>query len=106
MRIPTPAKAKSEPALVSGLVAAVVALGASFGLNLSADQIGAVMVAVSAGLAFVTRSQVMPLVKVIPHVDAPTIAPVPLDVPAEVPTPISQDPTPPPAPIVPPPSVQ
>lgn len=51
---------KKEPALVSGLVAAVIALGVSFGLDLSEEQIGAIMAVTAAVLALVVRSQVSP----------------------------------------------
>ena len=51
---------KSEPALVTGLVSAVIALGVAFGLELSGEQTGAIMALVVAALAFVTRSQVTP----------------------------------------------
>jgi hypothetical protein len=53
---------RSEPAVVSGFIAAAIALVVAFGLKLSPEQIGAVMALVSAGLAFVTRSQVSPVV--------------------------------------------
>ena len=52
---------KSEPALLIGLVGAIIALVVSFGFKLSPDQIGGIMALVSAGLAFVTRSQVTPV---------------------------------------------
>ena len=52
---------RSEPAVVSGFIAAAIALVVAFGLKLSPEQIGAVMALVSAGLAFVTRSQVSPI---------------------------------------------
>jgi uncharacterized membrane protein len=52
---------RSEPAVVSGFIAAAIALVVAFGLKLSPEQIGAVMAVVSAGLAFVTRSQVSPV---------------------------------------------
>ena len=56
-------KIRTEPALLSGAIAAVLALAASFGFNLSADQVGSVMAVVTAGLAFLVRSQVSPVVK-------------------------------------------
>lgn len=55
------ARIRQEPALVIGIVGALIALGVSFGLELSPEQIGSVMAVVSAGLAFVTRSQVSPV---------------------------------------------
>ena len=53
-------RVRREPALVSGLVAAVIALVVSFGLELSPEQIGSIMAVVAALLAFVVRSQVTP----------------------------------------------
>ena len=50
-----------EPALIVGFVGAAIALGVSFGLPISAEQVGFVMAFVSAILAFVTRSQVAPV---------------------------------------------
>jgi hypothetical protein len=49
-----------EPALWLGLVSAVIALAVGFGLNVTPEQIGLIMAAVSAIIAFVTRSQVTP----------------------------------------------
>lgn len=49
-----------EPAVVVGFVGAAIALGVSFGLPITAEQVGFIMAFVSAGLAFVTRSQVSP----------------------------------------------
>lgn len=54
---------RNEPALVSGAVAAVIALLAAFGLDLSAEQVGAVLAVVAAVLAFVVRAQVTPTAK-------------------------------------------
>jgi len=56
------ARIRTEPALVSGLIAAVLALGISFGLPVSAEQVGFIMAVVSALLAVVVRSQVTPVV--------------------------------------------
>lgn len=50
---------KTEPVLVS-LVAALIALGVSFGLNLSADQQAAIMAVVVIVAGLVTRSKVTP----------------------------------------------
>ena len=50
-----------EPALIVGFVGAAIALGVSFGLPVTAEQVGFIMAFVSAGLAFVTRSQVAPV---------------------------------------------
>ena len=54
------ARIRSEPALVTGFTAAVIALGVAFGLDLTGEQTGAIMAVVTAALAFVTRSQVTP----------------------------------------------
>jgi hypothetical protein len=54
-------RVRNEPVLVTALVQAVLALIVSFGLDLSAEQIGSIL-AVSAGLlAFVARSKVTPV---------------------------------------------
>lgn len=50
---------KNEPVIVS-LVAALVALGVSFGLNLSADQQAAIMAVVVIVAGLVTRTKVTP----------------------------------------------
>lgn len=50
-----------EPAVILGLVGALIALAVGFGLDVSAEQTGLIMAAVSAVLAFVTRSQVTPV---------------------------------------------
>jgi len=52
------ARIQTEPALVSGFIAAVLSLAAAYGVNLSGDQIGTILAIVSAGLAFLVRSQV------------------------------------------------
>lgn len=49
-----------EPAAFLGLVGAAIALGVGFGLPVTSAQVGLIMAFVSAGLAFVTRSQVIP----------------------------------------------
>jgi hypothetical protein len=51
---------KNEPVLVS-LVAALIALGVSFGLNLSADQQTAIMAVVVIVAGLVTRQKVTPV---------------------------------------------
>lgn len=51
---------RREPALVTGAVSALIALGVAFGLNLTGEQTGAIMAVTTAVLAFVTRSQVTP----------------------------------------------
>ena len=60
---------RREPALVTGLVAAVIALGVSFGLDLSGEQTGAIMALTSAILAVVTRQQVTPYADVVEQLD-------------------------------------
>ena len=68
-------RVRREPALVSGLVAAVIGLGVSFGLELSKEQVGAIMALVVSILAFVTRRQVTPYVNVVERaVDGEVIA--------------------------------
>ncbi len=51
---------KREPALVSGLVSAIILLVVAFGFTLTPEQIGGIMAVVVAGLALFTRSQVVP----------------------------------------------
>lgn len=58
---------KREPALITGLVGALIAAGVAFGLDLSGDQTSAIMGVTVAVLAFVTRQQVTPADK--PHDD-------------------------------------
>lgn len=50
---------KREPALVLGAVQALLALALSFGLELSSQQIGAILAATAAILALVTRRQTL-----------------------------------------------
>lgn len=52
-----------EPALVLGLVSALIALSIGFGLNITAEQVSLIMAAVVAVASFVTRSQVTPVTK-------------------------------------------
>lgn len=52
---------KAEPALVAGFVQAVLALVVAFGLDLSPEQIGAILAVTAAGLALFTRSRVSPV---------------------------------------------
>lgn len=51
-----------EPALVLGLVGAVIALALAFGVDLSDEQVGAIMAAVVAVISIITRIQVTPIV--------------------------------------------
>lgn len=49
-----------EPALIIGATQALIALAVAFGLDLSPEQIGAVLAVTAAVLGMVTRSQVTP----------------------------------------------
>lgn len=49
-----------EPALISGLVVVLIALGTAFGLKWSVDQVGAVTAAFGAVLAIIVRANVTP----------------------------------------------
>jgi uncharacterized membrane protein len=53
-------KIRREPVLVTGFIAAVVALVTAFGLHLSNEQVAAINAVVVAILAFVARSKVSP----------------------------------------------
>jgi len=53
-----------EPALVMGALNAIIALAVGFGLELSPDQIGAIMAAVAAVIAVIVRSRVTPVEQV------------------------------------------
>lgn len=55
------ARIQREPALITGLVGALIAAGVSFGLDLSGDQTSALMGVTVAVLALITRSQVTPV---------------------------------------------
>ena len=50
-----------EPALIMGLVTAVLALVVSFGLDLSPEQVGTIVAVEAALLSVVTRSKVTPV---------------------------------------------
>lgn len=52
---------KQEPAVSSGVVAAVVALAAVFGLHLSPDVVGPVLAGLSLLLGVIVRSRVTPV---------------------------------------------
>lgn len=52
---------KSEPAIVGGLVQAVLGLLLAFGVNLSNEQTGAILAVTAAVLALVVRSKVQPV---------------------------------------------
>ena len=51
---------KSEPVLILAVINAAIALLASFGFSLSAQQVGAVSALSTAVFAIVTRTQVSP----------------------------------------------
>ena len=53
-------RVRREPALVSGLVTAVIALAVSFGLDLTEEQVGSIQAVVAAVMALVVRQQVTP----------------------------------------------
>jgi hypothetical protein len=52
---------KREPALILGAVQAVLALVVSFGLDLTTEQVGAILAVTAAILAVVTRQRVSPV---------------------------------------------
>jgi hypothetical protein len=54
-------KIRNEPVLITGLIAAIIALVTAFGLSLSNEQVGAINAVVVAILAFVARSKVTPV---------------------------------------------
>lgn len=60
---------KGEPALVVALVQTTIALAVSFGLNLSPEQVGAIVAVSAAAAALFVRQRVSP-------VDAPAAAEV------------------------------
>jgi hypothetical protein len=51
---------RNEPVLVTGLLTAVLALLAAFGLPLSDEQVGSILAVAAAGLALVARRKVTP----------------------------------------------
>jgi hypothetical protein len=55
-----------EPALIIGVVQALVALAVGFGLDITEEQVGLILAGVAAVLALVTRSQVTPASKTPP----------------------------------------
>lgn len=54
---------KDEPVLVTSAIRAACVLGAGFGLHLTLEQIGAVVVLVEVAFALFTRNQVTPAAK-------------------------------------------
>jgi hypothetical protein len=55
---------KNEPALISGLVSAIIALAISFGAGLSDEQVGSIMAVVTIALAIAVRFVVTPTNKI------------------------------------------
>lgn len=49
-----------EPAVLLGLVGSLIALGVGFGLDVTPEQVGLIMAAVSAILGAITRTRVTP----------------------------------------------
>lgn len=62
---------KREPAIIVGVVQAIIALALAFGFDLSTEQVGAILAVVAAVLALVTRSQVTPVSKTATELDMP-----------------------------------
>lgn len=54
-----------EPALISGVVQATLALVVAFGLDLTADQVATILAVTAALLALVTRALVTPAAEVV-----------------------------------------
>jgi len=52
-----------EPAMFLGVIQALLSLFISFGLNLKTEQIGAILTFLAVLIAFITRSQVVPVDK-------------------------------------------
>jgi hypothetical protein len=50
-----------EPAALAGLVQSVLALAVSFGVKLSAEQVGAILAVTTVALGFWVRSRVSPV---------------------------------------------
>lgn len=50
-----------EPALILGMIQALIALGVGFGLELSSEQMGLLMAASAAVIGFWTRTKVSPV---------------------------------------------
>jgi hypothetical protein len=54
---------KEEPVYIQGIIQAALALGISFRLHLSPEQVGAILALTAAVLSFLTRKKVTPLCK-------------------------------------------
>jgi len=59
-----------EPAVILGVLQAIIALAVSFGLKLSVEQVGTIVAASAAILALVVRQKVLPIGKKNKSVDA------------------------------------
>lgn len=55
----------NEPALILGLVQAGIVLVMAFGLQLTVEQVGAIMAFINILLAVLTRTQVVPTTKIV-----------------------------------------
>lgn len=55
------AKISAEPVLVVAVVQSIITLGVSFGLQLTAEQIGGILLVTNAILAIVARGRVTPV---------------------------------------------
>ena len=60
---------RREPALIAGLVQAVLGLLVAFGLDVSAEQTASILAVTAALLAILTRAQVTPYVDVVEQLD-------------------------------------
>jgi len=54
-------KLKNEPALIVGFVQAILALAVSFGLDMSVEQVGAIVAVAAAATSVLLRQQVSPV---------------------------------------------
>ena len=55
---------RTEPAVIAGLIQAILALAIAFGLNLTEEQVGAILAVTAAILALVVRQNVYPAAKI------------------------------------------
>jgi len=53
---------RQQPVYCQGVIQAIIALAVSFGLSLSIEQVGSLTAVTAAVLAFVTQTQVTPIV--------------------------------------------
>lgn len=59
-----------EPIRVTSFIRAVILLGVGFGLKVTPEQLALIMIAVEAGLALFTRTQVEPILNVDNQLDS------------------------------------